>query len=244
LHGGVKGFHNHVWTVDSVAENFIALCYTSPDGEEGFPGNVEVKMTYELTADNALVIKYHATTDKPTHLNLTNHSHFNLKGEGEILDHLMTVNASHITPVDRILIPTGELMAVEGTPFDFRQPTAIGERINADNEQLNIGKGYDHNWVIDRSTEKDVEFVASLYEPASGRLLEVFSDQPGVQIYTGNFFTGKVIGKYEKPLLHRGVVALETQKFPNTPNTPAFPTTLVRPGEEYVQTCIYKFSVK
>lgn len=245
LHGGLKGFDSHPWIVDSVSTNMIAMSYTSPDGDEGFPGTVNVNMVYELTADNELVIKYEAVTDKATHINLTNHSQFNLKGagNGDILDHILTVKASNITPVDSVLIPTGNFMSVERTPFDFKNATPIGERINTDNEQLNIGKGYDHNWVIDKTSD-GVEFIATLYEPVSGRIMEVWTDQPGVQIYTGNFFTGKVIGKYDKPLLHRGAVALEVQKFPDTPNQPDFPTTRVNPGETYTQICIYKFSVK
>ncbi len=245
LHGGLKGFDSHPWAVNQVSDKMIEMSYTSPDGDEGFPGNVSVTMTYELTADNELVIKYEATTDKPTHINLTNHSQFNLKGagNGDVLDHVLTVNANEITPVDSLLIPTGELMPVDGTPFDFRNATRIGDRIDADNEQLVIGKGYDHNWVVANATGA-VKLIATLYEPASGRVMDVLTDQPGVQIYTGNFFTGEVMGKYGKPLLHRGAVALETQKFPDTPNQPSFPTTRVNPGDVYTQTCIYKFSVK
>lgn len=246
LHGGLKGFDSHVWTVDSVGKNQIIMSYTSPDGDEGFPGNVNVQMTYSLTQDNELEIKYKATTDKPTHINLTNHSHFNLKGagNGDILDQILTVNASNITPVDSLLIPTGEIASVENTPFDFRKATAIGQRINDDNDQLKKGKGYDHNWVVDKKDSSTVELIATLYDPTSGRVMEVLTDQPGVQIYTGNFFTGKVIGKYGKPLLHRGAIAMEVQKFPDTPNQPNFPATRVNPGETYQQTCVYKFSVK
>ena len=245
LHGGVEGFDSRVWDVDSVTENSIVLSYISPDGEEGFPGTVNVKMTYELSKNNELIIKYEANTDKPTHINLTNHSHFNLKGAGNgtVEDHLLTINASNITPVDSILIPTGEFMEVENTPFDFRNSTLIGERINNENDQLTKGKGYDHNWVIDKNTT-GVELIATLYEPTSGRVMEVLTDQPGVQIYTGNFFTGEVIGKYEKPLLQRGAIAMEVQKYPNTPNQENFPTTRVNPEDTYTQTCIYKFSNK
>lgn len=202
-------------------------------------------MTYELSKSNELIIKYEATTDKPTHINLTNHSHFNLKGAGNgtVEDHQLIINASNITPVDSILIPTGEFMEVENTPFDFRKSTLIGERINNEHDQLAKGKGYDHNWVIDKKTN-GVELIATLYEPTSGRVMEVLTDQPGVQIYTGNFFTGKVIGKYDKPLLHRGAIAMEVQKFPNTPNQENFPSTRVNPEDTYTQTCIYKFSTK
>lgn len=246
LHGGPEGFDMRIWDVDSISKNQIQLSYTSPDGEEGFPGTVKVKMIYTLTPENEFKITYSATTDKPTHVNLSHHSFFNLKGAGNgtITDHLLTINASGITPVDTVLIPTGKITSVEGTPFDFRTPTAIGARIDVDDEQLKNGLGYDHNWVVDRKTEKDVEFIASLYEPVSGRVMEVWSDQPGVQFYSGNFLDGKVIGKYGKAHNFREAVALETQKFPDTPNQPQFPSTRLNPGEEYTQTCIYKFSTK
>lgn len=246
LHGGPNGFDMKVWNVDKVTGNEIQLSYVSPDGEEGFPGTVNVKMVYTLTPDNEFKITYEATTDKPTHVNLSHHSFFNLKGEGNgtILDHILTINASKYTPVDSVLIPFGELVSVEGTPFDFRNPTAIGERIEAENEQLKNGGGYDHNWVVDRKSEKDVEFIASLYEPANGRLMEIYSDQPGIQFYSGNFLDGAVTGKYGKTHNFREAVALETQKYPDTPNQPSYPTTRLNPGETYTQTCIYKFSVK
>ncbi len=246
LHGGPDSFDMKVWNVDSVSKNQIQLSYISPDGEEGFPGTVKVTMTYTLTPENEFKITYSATTDKPTHVNLSHHSLFNLKGvgNGTITDHILTLNASAITPVDTVLIPTGKITLVEGTPFDFRTPTAIGARIDADDEQLKNGLGYDHNWVVDRKTEKDVELIASLYEPASGRVMEVWSDQPGIQFYSGNFFDGKVIGKYGKAHKFREAVALETQKYPDTPNQPQFPSTRLNPGEEYTQTCIYKFSTK
>jgi len=246
LHGGPNGFDMKVWDVDSVSQNAIYLSYVSPDGEEGFPGTVNVKMVYTLTSDNEFKITYEATTDQPTHVNLSHHSFFNLKGgaNGTITDHLLTINASAFTPVDSVLIPTGEIMPVAGTPFDFRQPVAIGERINEENQQLKYGGGYDHNWVIDRKSEKDVEFIASLYEPVSGRMMEIFSDQPGLQFYSGNFLDGEVTGKYGKAHKYREAIALETQKFPDTPNQPRFPSTRLNPGETYTQTCIYKFSTK
>jgi aldose 1-epimerase len=246
LHGGLKGFDSRVWNVETVTGNSIQLSFVSPDGEEGFPGMVTVQMTYTLTANNELKIEYAATTDKPTHINLTNHSQFNLKGagNGDILGHILTVNSASITPVDSLLIPTGELMPVAGTPFDFNTPTLIGERIEEDNQQLKVGSGYDHNWVINHPTTTNVELAATLYEPESGRVLEVYTDQPGIQIYTGNFFNGKVNGKYDKPMIYRCAIALETQKYPDTPNRPEFPTTRVNPGETYTHTCIYKFSVK
>jgi aldose 1-epimerase len=246
LHGGFQGFDMKVWNVDSVSSNEIHFSYVSPDGEEGFPGTLKVKVVYTLTPENEFKITYAATTDKPTHVNLTHHTFFNLKGTGNgtIEDNLLMIKASRYTPVDSVLIPFGKLDPVEGTPFDFRQPTAIGSRINEKNEQLKNGKGYDHNWVIDRKTDKDVELVASLYEPKSGRFLEVFSDQPGMQFYSGNFLDGKVTGNYGKPHKFREAIALETQKFPDTPNQPSFPSTRLNPGETYTQTCIYKFSVK
>lgn len=246
LHGGPDGFDMKVWNVDSVSKNQIQLSYISPDGEEGFPGTVKVKMVYTLTPENEFKITYSATTDKPTHVNLSHHSLFNLKGAGNgtITDNVLTINANGITPVDTVLIPTGKITLVEGTPFDFRTPTAIGARIDVDDEQLKNGLGYDHNWVVDRKTDKDVEFIASLYEPTSGRVMEVWSDQPGIQFYSGNFFDGKVTGKYGKAHKFREAVALETQKYPDTPNQPQFPSTRLNPGEEYTQTCIYKFSTK
>lgn len=246
LHGGPNGFDLKVWNVDEVNSNSITLSYLSPDGEEGFPGNVAVKMVYTLTPENEFKITYKATTDKPTHVNLSHHSFFNMKGAGNgtITDHLLTINSSSILPVDSVLIPTGEIMKVEGTPFDFRTATLIGKRINENNEQLKHGKGYDHNWIIDRKTPADIEFIASVYEPTSGRMMEVWSDQPGLQFYSGNFLDGAVIGKYKKPHRYREAIALETQKYPDTPNHPSFPTTRLNPGETYTQTCIYKFLTK
>lgn len=246
LHGGLKGLDLVVWNVDSVTDNSITLSYLSPDGEEGFPGNLNIKMVYTLTADNEFKITYEATTDKPTVVNLSNHGLYNLKGQGNgtILDHILTINASNTTPVDEFLIPTGELANVEGTPFDFRTPTAIGDRIDQDNAQLKYGAGYDHNWAIDRKSDSDVEHIATLYEPTSGRVMEVWTDQPGLQFYSGNFFNGKVTGKCGKVYNYREALALETQKFPDSPNRYNFPSTRLNPGETYTQTCIYKFSVK
>lgn len=246
LHGGLKGLDMVVWNVDEVTANQIALSYVSPDGDEGFPGTMTLHMVYTLTPENEFKITYEATTDKPTVINLSHHSMFNLKGEGNgtITDHILTLNASAITPVDEVLIPTGEIMPVEGTPFDFRQATVIGERINADNEQIKHGGGYDHNWVVDRKTEKGVEHIATVYEPASGRQMEVWSDQPGIQFYSGNFFDGKETGKYGRVTNRREALALETQHFPDSPNHPGFPSTRLNPGETYTQTCIYKFATK
>ena len=246
LHGGLKGLDLVVWDVDTVSENMIQLSYNSLDGEEGFPGTMKIKMVYALTPENELKIAYEATTDKPTIVNLSHHGFFNLKGEGNgtTNDHILTIYADSFIPVDSVLIPTGEIAPVEGTPFDFRIPIAIGERVATDNPQLKYGMGYDHNWVLNRKTGKDVELAASVYEPASGRFMEVFTDQPGIQFYGGNFFEGTGKGKYGKTQNYRESIALETQHFPDSPNHPDFPSTQLNPGEVYTQTCIYKFSIK
>ncbi|GHT12323.1 aldose 1-epimerase [Bacteroidia bacterium] len=245
LHGGLKGLDGVVWKVDNVSSNAIQFSYTSPDGDEGFPGTLSLVVDYTLTDENSLQITYHATTDKPTVVNLSNHSFFNLKGEGnDVTDHVLQINAGHITPVDASLIPTGEIASVEGTPLDFRTPTVIGARINNDDTQLKHGGGYDHNWIIDHKTAGDVTLAAALYEPESGRVMEVYTDQPGIQFYAGNFFDGKGIGKHGKPIAYRESLALETQKFPDSPNHANFPSTRLNPGEVYTQTCIYKFLVK
>lgn len=246
LHGGLKGLDMVVWNVDKVTENEIQLSYVSPDGEEGYPGTLSINMTYVLTPDNEFKITYKATTDKPTVVNLSHHGFFNLKGEGNgtINDHILMINGSSIVPVDSVLIPTGELMPVENTPFDFRNATLIGERIDADHQQLKVGLGYDHNWVLDRKSDGDVELAATVYEPVTGRFMEVFTDQPGIQFYGGNFFDGKGNGKYGKTQNFREGLALETQKYPDSPNQPSFPSTRLNPGETYTQTCIYKFSTK
>lgn len=246
LHGGMKGVDMVVWDVVSVSDTSIVFSYLHPDGQDGFPGNVDIDMIYTLTPDNSFRVDYSAVTDAPTYFNISHHSFFNLKGvgNGTVLDNVMVINASHTTPVDGHLIPTGEIADVTGTPFDFREPHAIGERIGADNEQLRNGNGYDHNWILDRESEGDIEFAASVYEPASGRFMEVFTDQPAMQFYSGNFFDGSVSGKYGKPMRHRESIALETQKYPDSPNHPDFPSTRLDPGQEYTHTCIYRFSVK
>ena len=242
LHGGLKGLDMVAWNVDSVTENEIRFSYISPDGEEGFPGTITFRMTYTLTPENEFEIMYNATTDKPTVINLSHHGLFNLKGEGNgtILDHILTINASATTPVNEVLIPTGELAPVDNTPFDFRKPTAIGDRIKVENEQMKNGTGYDHNWVIDKIND-GVELTAVLREPRNGRVMEVWSDQPGLQFYSGNFLNGKLNGKYGKKHNYREALALENQKFPDSPNHPNFPSTRLNPGEKYTQTTIYKF---
>jgi len=246
LHGGIKGLDRVVWDVDMISKNEIVFSCVSPDGEEGYPGTLRIKMSYLLTPDNEFKINYSATTDQPTVVNLSHHGIFNLKGEGNgtITDHILTIHADYITPVNEKLIPTGEFMEVENTPFDFRTPTAIGDHINQENIQLKNGAGYDHNWVISKTNTSEIKQVATLYEPNSGRLMEVWSDQSGLQFYSGNFFDGKVMGKYGKTLNYREGLALETQKFPDSPNQPGFPSARLNPEETYQQTCIYKFSVK
>lgn len=247
LHGGLKGFDKVVWTGREVpgGDPSLELTYLSKDGEEGYPGNLTQKVTYTLTAANELKIDYAATTDKDTVVNVTNHSYFNLagQGKGDILGHVMQLNASKITPVDAGLIPTGELKSVEGTPFDFRQPTAIGARIGADDEQIKRGGGYDHNFVID-GEPGTLRLAARVTEPASGRVMEVSTTEPGVQFYTGNFLDGTVKGKGGNAYAKRTGFCLETQHFPDSPNHPAFPTTTVKAGAEYKSTTVFKFSVQ
>ena len=245
LHGGVKGFDKVVWKATELAKqnSALELAYLSKDGEEGYPGNLSVKVTYTLSDDNELWIDYHATTDKDTVLNLSNHSYFNLAGEGngDILQHVMMIAASRFTPVDATLIPTGELRNVEGTPFDFRQPTAIGARLNNDDEQLKLGRGYDHNFVLDRKGS-GMTLAARVVEPKSGRVLEVKTDQPGIQFYTGNFLDGTIHGKGGKVYGHRFAFCLETQHFPDSPNHPSFPSSELKPGETYHYITVFRFS--
>ena len=246
LHGGLKGLDMVVWDVKQVNDSAIVLTYLHPDGQEGMPGNLQIEMTYTLTGDNEFKVDYQAITDKATHVNISHHSFFNLKGEGRgtILDNVMTIAASMTTPVDDELIPTGEVTPVDGTPFDFRTPHLIGERINQEDVQLANGGGYDHNWVLDRKSDDDMEFAVSVYEPTTGRYMEVFTDQPALQFYSGNFFDGTTEGKYGRTLNYRESLALETQKYPDTPNHPQFPSTLLIPGQTYTHHCIYKFSTK
>ena len=246
LHGGLKGIDMVVWDVKYVADNAITLHLLSEDGSDGFPGNLDIEMTYTLTDENEFEVTYHAKTDKKTIVNLSHHSFFNLKGEagGTITDHVLTIKSDYVTPTDANLIPTGELMPVEGTPFDFREPHVIGERIDADNEQLINGKGYDINWVIAREDNGQVETVATLYEPSTGRCMDVASDQVALQFYSGNFFDGSTNGKYGKPLSFRESVALETQKHPDAINHDGFPSIVLNPDEVYTHVCIYKFYTK
>lgn len=246
LHGGLKGLDMVVWDVEDVTDSTLVLSYLHADGQEGMPGNLEIVMTYALTSDDEFRIGYEARTDKATHVNISHHSFFNLKGEGNgtVNDHVLYINASKTTPVNRVLIPSGEITDVAGTPFDFRQPKAIGTDLAVENEQLANGGGYDHNWVLDRQDEGTMELAASVWEPASGRFMEVYTDQPALQFYGGNFFDGTTEGKYGRALKYRESLALETQKYPDTPNHDNFPSTLLNPGETYTHSCIYKFSVK
>jgi len=245
LHGGLRGFDKVMWKATELAKenSALELTYLSKDGEEGYPGNLSVKVTYTLSDENELWIDYHAATDKDTVLNLSNHSYFNLAGEGhgDILQHLVMINASRFTPVDGTLIPTGELRNVHSTPFDFRQPTAIGARINDDDEQLKLGRGYDHNFVLDRKGS-GMTLAARVTEPVSGRVLEVRTTQPGIQFYTGNFLDGTIHGKGGKVYGHRFAFCLETQHFPDSPNHPSFPSTELKPGETFHQVTVFKFS--
>jgi aldose 1-epimerase len=241
LHGGPHGFNNVVWKAKPIA-NGVELTYVSKDGEAGYPGNLTATVRYTLTKGD-LRIEYSATTDKDTVVNLTNHSYFNLAGDGDILHHQLTLHASRFTPVDAGLIPTGELKSVDSNPFDFRKATAIGARINADDQQLHLGHGYDHNWVLDRKGS-DMEEAAELYDPGSGRMLKVLTDQPGIQFYSGNFLDGSIKGKGGKPYgLHAGL-CLETQHFPDSPNHPDFPSTELRPGERYHTVTVFSFSTR
>ncbi len=248
LHGGNKGFNSIVWNAKQMADNEIEFSRISPDMEEGYPGNLMVKVHYVLTDDNQLVIKYKASTDKPTIVNLTHHSFFNLTGEGNgtINNHLLMINANKYTPVDETLIPNGELALVTNTPFDFTTSKPIGRDLTINNQQLDFGKGYDHNFVLNKDLPKNVDglvLAARVTEPISGRVMEVYTDEPGLQFYGGNFLDGKAVGKSGKPYNFRDAFCLETQHFPDSPNQPHFPSTLLIPDEEYNSTCIYKFSV-
>ena len=243
LHGGTTGFDKAVWKAKEIPHG-VELTHVSHDGDQGFPGTLTTVVKYTLNGKD-LKIEYSATTDKPTVLNLTNHSYFNLSGQGngDILRHQVKLNAARYTPVDDGLIPTGELASVEGTPFDFRKPTAVGARIESDNEQIHRGKGYDHNWVLDSGGGKLAE-AAEVYEPTSGRVMQVWTDQPGVQFYTGNFLDGTVTGKEGKVYSHRSGLCLETQHFPDSPNHPKFPSTELKPGQKYHTVTIYRFSTR
>ena len=248
LHGGVKGFDKVVWTANEVLTDStasIVLTYLSKDLEEGYPGNLTSKVTYTLTNNNELLVDYEATTDKKTIVNLTQHSYFNLSGDFSktILDHEIAINADKLVPVDATLIPTGELTGVTNTPFDFRIAKAIGKDIGVKDEQLTRGLGYDHCWVLNNQNE-GVRLAASAYEKESGRLLEIFSDEPGIQLYTGNFLDGTLPNKQGGTYAHRTGFCLETQHYPDSPNQKAFPSVVLNPGETYKSKTSFKFSVK
>lgn len=246
LHGGIKGFDKVVWEARPLATPqgpALELRYVSKDGEEGFPGTLSVIAIYTLTEDNALKLEFHATTDKDTVVNLTHHSYFNLAGKGDILSHVVEIPAGKFTPVDSTLIPTGELRPVDGTPFDFRKPTPIGQRINQDDEQLKFGKGYDHNWVVDKRMGH-LGLMARVSEATSGRVMEVWSTEPGLQFYSGNFLDGTITGKGGWVYVHRNAFCMEPQHFPDSPNKPNFPSVVLKPGQVYQNTIVYKFSVQ
>lgn len=245
LHGGPKGFHHSVWDATQPNDTTLELTLHSPDGEAGFPGNLDVKVVYTLTSDNALRLQYTATTDKPTIVNLTNHSYFNLSGNAanDVLNDTVQFDADAFTPIDSTFMTWGEIRPVEGTPFDFRAGKTVGQDIEADDEQLKNGLGYDHNMVL--NTGGDLSKVACrISDPTSGIVLRVYTTEPGIQFYTGNFLDGKVKGKGGIAYPRRGAICVETQHFPDSPNQPNYPSVVLRPGETYSSTCIYKFSVE
>jgi aldose 1-epimerase len=244
LHGGPGGFHRQVWAAqpfDSMQGPGVELRYLSRDGEEGFPGNLSVTVTYTLVGD-ALRIDYLATTDQDTVVNLTNHAYFNLAGGGSILGHVMQIPAARFVPVNEVLIPTGDISEVGGTPLDFREPMVIGAHIDADDEQLRRAGGYDHTWVLDKATD-ELALAARVTEPTSGRVLEVYTTEPGIQFYAGNMMEGGLVGRGGQEYVRHSGLCLEAQHFPDSPNQPTFPSTALRPGETYRQTTIYRLSL-
>jgi aldose 1-epimerase len=247
LHGGVRGFDKVIWAAEPFGDERgagVALSYTSPSGEEGYPGTLDVRVTYTLTDGDELAIDYHATTDAPTPINLSQHTYFDLGGDDspDILGHRLTLAASRFTPVDATLIPTGELRAVAGTPFDFTTPVAIGARIGATDEQLRLAGGYDHDFVLDRPPGDALFIAARLEHPPSGRVLEIATTEPGIQFYSGNQLDGSLVGKRGRRYGRHSGLALETQHFPDSPNHPSFPSTILHPGEEYRSRTVWKFA--
>ena len=245
LHGGKKGFDKVVWTGKDTPAG-LELTYLSPDGEEGYPGNLTTKVVYSLNDQNELRIDYSATTDKTTVVNLTNHSYFNLAGNGapSVENHLISINADRYTPVDKNLIPTGELASVAGTPFDFRQPKQIGGGIRSSHPQVVLGRGYDHNFVINRTDNTSLVLAASVYDPATGRAMDVLTTEPGIQFYTGNFIDGTLVGSSGGLYRQGDGLCLETQHFPDAPNQPDFHSTVLKPGETYHSTTVFRFSAR
>jgi aldose 1-epimerase len=246
LHGGPEGFNNQVFDAKKTGSSAVEMFYVSKDGEMGYPGTLNFKVTYTLTDNNELRLDYEATTDKATYINICSHSFFNLAGEGkgDILNHEIRINAEKFTPVNDVLIPTGEIKSVKGTPMDFTKPTRIGKRIDDDFDQLDYGKGYDHNWVLNKKIKGELSLAANCHEPISDRILEVYTTQPGLQLYTGNWLDGSDKGKGSKSYGRRSALCLEAQNFPDSPNKSNFPSTLLKPGEVYRHTCLYKFLVK
>ncbi|MGN1211563.1 MAG: aldose epimerase family protein [Candidatus Cryptobacteroides sp.] len=244
LHGGFKGLDNVVWEPVEVTDSSIVLHYVHKDGQEGFPGNKDIMMKYTVTSSNEFRVDYKVSSDKATHINMSNHPFFCLRGEGNgsVEEYVMYINASRFVPIDALSIPVGGTRPVEGTPFDFRKAHAIGDMIGEDDVQLKNARGYDHNWCIDRKTADGIELACTVYDPQTGRQVEVLSDQPGLQFYSGNFFDGTFCGKYGRPLGFRSSLALETQLYPDAANHPEFQSTLLEPGQTYTQTCIYRFS--
>ena len=246
LHGGEQGFHQVLWRAEpfETAEAVgVTLTRSSPDGEDGYPGKLDVSVVYELNNDNALSLRYHAVTDQATPINLTNHSYFNLAGQGDILSHEIVINADRYTPVDAGSIPTGELAEVAGTPFDLRAATAIGAGLAAQHPQIAIGRGYDHNFVLNKQAGQPLNLAALVREPQSGRVMQVYTEEPGVQFYSGNFLDGSAQGKGITHT-HRSAFCLETQHFPDSPNHPHFPDSILRPGQEYRTVTVYRFSAE
>ncbi len=248
LHGGKIGFDKKVWTARELrgANPALELTLVSPNGDQGYPGTLHVRVIYTVTANNSLRIQYRATTDKPTVINLTNHTYFNLDGEGSgsILPTILTINADYYTPTDDTQIPTGKIVSVKGTPFDFLKPTEVGARINEKNTQLEYAKGYDDNWVLNRDDKKGLVFAARAYDPRSGRVLTVYTTEPGIQFYTGNYLSDKIIGKHGHVYGYRTGFTLETQHYPDSPNHPNFPSTVLNPGQVYRQTTVFRFSTR
>ena len=246
LHGGEYGIDRIVWDVVRVTQSEIVMSVLLEDGKDGFPASRKIEVSYLLTPQNEFIVTYAATTDSPTVMNLSHHSFFNLSGRADesVLDYMLTINSSSLTPVDEYMIPTGEILDVEGTPFDFRTPCRIGDRIDAEHEQLKLARGYDHNWIISRDTLQGVVKMADVYDPKSGRGIEVWSDDIAMQFYAGNFFDGKTLDKYGRPIVFRSTVVFEPQHYPDSPNKPSFPSIRMDQNDIYTQTDIYKFYCK